>query len=236
MKALLRARSAIGLTGMCGGLVCFTATGQIPPTAASGGDAAEVVFRASAPQSMTPKYTFHVHADGSGSFEAAPAGESGGEREASTPAAPVAFVLSARTTALIFGDIQVLRHNGFVCGAKMKGVADMGTKWVEYRAADGAGSCSFNYTQNRAASDLAEVFGRIALTLDEGRKLAFLHKYDRLGLNDEMTTLYSAAQSGQGTELGTIAPILRSLVRDTEILERVRVKAASLLKMAGVTE
>ena len=50
------------------------------------------------------------------------------------------------------------------------------------------GSCVYNYSDNKNVALLTDTFLGIAFTLDEGRKLDFLHRYDRLGLDAEMTT------------------------------------------------
>ncbi len=79
---------------------------------------------------------------------------------------------------------------------------------------------------------LTETFQAIAETLDLGRKLDFEHRFDRLGLDATMAKLAEDVDSGSAKEVVTIAATLRSIARDSEVLDRVRLRAARLLKLA----
>jgi hypothetical protein len=68
--------------------------------------------------------------------------------------------------------------------------------------------------------------------MDEGRRLEFLHRYDRLGLDAEMTAMEDSVKAGRALELNTIEPVLASIVKDMAVMERVRQRAAKLLEMA----
>ena len=73
---------------------------------------------------------------------------------------------------------------------KAKNIADTGKKTLSYTGPDGHGSCTYNYSENKSVTQLTEMFlRRLPYTMDEGRKLEFLHRYDRLGLDAEMITL-----------------------------------------------
>ena len=79
---------------------------------------------------------------------------------------------------------------------------------------------------------LTEMFQAISLTLDMGRKLDFDHRFDRLGLDATMASLTDMVDAGRAMELGTIASTLKSIARDSDVLERVRLRAERLLKQA----
>jgi hypothetical protein len=66
--------------------------------------------------------------------------------------------------------------------------------------------------------------------MDEGRRLEFLHKYDRLGLDAEMISLTEEAEAGRALELGTIAPTLAAIADDTAVIQRVRLRAQKMLE------
>ncbi len=76
------------------------------------------------------------------------------------------------------------------------------------------------------------MFLAIAFTMDEGRRLDFLHRYDRLGLDAEMITLAHEVDEGRAMELGTIAPTLDAIAGDTALMQRVRLRAAKLLEQS----
>ncbi len=79
---------------------------------------------------------------------------------------------------------------------------------------------------------LTDTFLAIANTMDEGRKLEFLHRYDRLGLDEEMNFLTEQVEAGRALELETISATLSSLADDTALMQRVRLRAVQLLEKA----
>jgi len=121
-----------------------------------------------------------------------------------------------------------------VCASKLKNIADTGTKTLAYRDAGTEGSCTYNYSENKAVVQLTSIFQGIEQTLEEGRALDFKHRFDRLGLDAEISSLVSAVEQGSALELGNIAPTLQSIAGDTELMQRVRLRAAKLLEQAQV--
>ena len=124
-------------------------------------------------------------------------------------------------------------HGLVPCETKTKNLARMGDKSFAYTALGAAEvRCTFNYTDNRALAQAAEYLSNVSATLEEGSTLDRLHRYDRLGLDPEMTRLATAAKEGKAEELGAIRSSLEALVADDAVLDRVRQKAAQLLAAA----
>ena len=67
--------------------------------------------------------------------------------------------------------------------------------------------------------------------MDEGRKLDYLHRYDRLGLDAEIESFTREVSDGHALEMGTIAATLRSIADDPEVMQRVRTRASALLTL-----
>jgi hypothetical protein len=141
--------------------------------------------------------------------------------------------LTPPTVAKIFKTARDLNRFDMVCESRAKNIANTGKKTLSYAGAEGAGSCTYNFSANKDIEGLTNTFLSIAFTLDEGRRLEFLHRYDRLGLDAEMIGLEQAARIGHALELGTIATVLNSIAADTAVMERVRLQAAKLLEQAG---
>jgi hypothetical protein len=116
------------------------------------------------------------------------------------------------------------------CAAKMKNIADTGMKTLKYTGRDGDGQCVYNYTEVKPVIALTEIFLSTATTIEMGRKLDFKRRFDRLGLDAEMITLGNLLDAHQASEVGTIAPTLRAIANDTELMQRVRLRAAKLLE------
>ena len=182
-----------------------------------------------------PRYTLQVREDGTGSYQAdvTPGVESG----ASTPVAATEHVsraisLTPAITMKIFKAAREVKHFNIECEAKVKNIAKTGMKTLSYAGPDGRGSCTYNFSEDNDVTMLTDTFLGIAFTLDEARRLDFLHRFDRLGLDAEMSALDEEAKAGRALELGTIAPTLTSIASDTAVMERVRVRAAKLLELA----
>jgi hypothetical protein len=141
------------------------------------------------------------------------------------------FAISVATADNIFALTQQLDHFNVNCAAKAKDVADIGTKTLRYAGPDAAGFCTFLYSDNKAVTELTEMLHGITETMDAGRELERLHRYDRLGLDDAMATLTKEAADGRALEMGTIAPTLRAIAGDSEVMRRVRTRAAELLSL-----
>ncbi len=133
-------------------------------------------------------------------------------------------------TAKIFTAARDLNRFNDACASNAKNIADTGKKTLRYSGEGGEGSCTYNYSENKRVVMLTEAFLGIAYTLDLGRKLDFDHRFDRLGLDAVTALLVAGVESGRAVEVGTIAPTLRSIAEDSELLERVRLRAAKLLR------
>ena len=141
--------------------------------------------------------------------------------------------ISPPTAEKIFSAADRLKHFDVPCASKAKNIADMGNKTLQYQGPDGSGSCSFNFTEDKDVQAVAQIFQGIAETLDIGRKLDQLHRFDRLGLDLMMTRLVEDMSNGYALEVGTIAPSLRSIAADPGVMSRVRARATTLLNQSA---
>jgi hypothetical protein len=207
-----------------------------PAAYAADGKRPEVVFQFERIGLPVPKFTLRVAEDGTGRYEA---------DQAEIPATPNSmrgqaaqhidrtFHLTSATTGKIFKDARAANHFDMECASKAKNIADTGKKTLTYTGQDGPGSCTYNYSENKTIGALTEIFLAVAFTLDEGRRLEFLHRYDRLGLDAEMISLSQELEAGRALELGTIAPTLASLADDGALIQRVRLKAQKMLEQVS---
>ena len=135
-------------------------------------------------------------------------------------------------TEKIFKAAQGAKRFSITCASKAKNIADTGTKTLTYTGVDGTGTCTYNYSEEKNVVLLTEWFQGIAFTMDEGRKLDYLHRYDRLGLDAEMQLMVQAIEEKNALELRNISSTLSSIASDTDVMQRVRVRAAALLGQA----
>ncbi len=186
-----------------------------------------------------PRFTLTVREDGVGTYQADEV-ERSGTQPTSMPSAVAGaekhierpMALSAAMTEKIFKAARGLKRFNTTCASKAKNIADTGTKTLTYTGVDGTGTCTYNYSEDKNVILLTGWFQGIAFTMDEGRKLDFLHRYDRLGLDAEMQLLVQAIEDKNALELGNISSTLSSIANDTDLMQRVRVRAAALLGQA----
>jgi hypothetical protein len=228
----LAARAIIGLALVFSSGLAFAAQAAEPKAAAK---SAEVSFQFERAGLSVPRFTLRVNEDGTGSYQAEEAvspADKGAVQYASPKHIDRTLKLTQPTVAKIFKSARELDRFDMPCESTAKNIANTGKKTLSYAGTDGTGSCIYNYSSNKEVTGLTDTFLSIAFTLDEGRKLEFLHRYDRLGLDEEMTDLVQAAKAGHALEMETIAPVLTSIAGDAAVIERVRLQATKLLELA----
>ena len=221
--------------------IAAACSAQTPAPATAAAVLPEVSFNFERPGLQVPKYTIVVHEDGTGTYKAEEAPVSGGASamgvRGTSPGRtidrPMKFAPSTADT--IFKTARSLDFFNITCPSKAKNIADTGKKTLSYSGSDGHGSCTYNYSDNKSVTQLTEMFQAIAFTMDEGRKLDFLHRYDRLGLYSEMDTLIHEVEEKRAMELENISPSLTAIVADEALMQRVREKAAKLLAQTEST-
>jgi hypothetical protein len=210
------------------------AAGRAQATDAGG---ARISFRFDRPGVQVPRYTVTVLDSGATLYQ----GEESGAAATRTvsdagDAAPgrpfkTQTRISQATTKRIFAMAKALKNFNVRCESTAKNVADTGKKTLSFVGPEGQGECTYNYSDNKSVAQLTDMFLGIVETMDEGRQLEHLHRFDRLGLDAAITTLAEQVNSGRALELGTIADTLRSIAGDTNLIQRVRVRASQLLSL-----
>jgi hypothetical protein len=197
-----------------------------------------ITFHFERPGLPVPIFTFTVQSNGTAVYQASyrPEVPKYSPYAATIAAQPDTQVttnvtLTPATTARLFDEVRSTRNFAAGCASKAKNIASSGKKTLTY----GTSTCSYDYTEDKTIFALTSTFEAMAFTLDEGHKLEINHRYDRLALDHETEYLVSAVHDGNAVELSLIAPTLRSLADDPEVLERVRTRAASLRAQAGAT-
>jgi hypothetical protein len=196
---------------------------------------AEVSFQFERSGLSIPRFSLLVREDGTGSYQAEQAERlptNTSIRGEEAQHIDRAILLSPAAVSKIFKAARSLNYFDVACASKAKNIADSGKKTLSYSGTDGHGSCVYNYSENKDVERLGETFLGIAYTLDEGRRLEFLHRYDRLGLDAEMAALAQEAEAGRALELGTISQTLATIANDMAVMQRVRLLAAKMLEQS----
>jgi hypothetical protein len=205
-----------------------------PTAPAASAPRARVTFQLDHTGAMVPRFTLAIEEDGRVSYvaeQAVPEGaQEGGNATSATQHVEQRGELTPATTARIFELARASDRFNVACEALAKNVADMGRKTLRYSGPEGDGSCVYNFSEIKSIATLTQLLQGITMTLDMGRKLDFDHRFDRLGLDEDTSALVETIAQGRAVEVNLIARTLRSIAEDSEVMERVRSRASSLLQ------
>lgn len=186
----------------------------------------DLVWDAATPQ----QFTVTTRADGGSTYlsrnplKAVPPGE---ERE---PNYSLRFTMSSANQAKVFKLAQQADFFNGDFDYKAHPVANTGKKTLTYADLTRHFQTTYNHSENKAIQQLTELFQGVSATIEFGRRLQFKHKYDKLGLEDELKAMENSETSHELAELQIVAPALQSIADDSTVLNIARQRAQRLLK------
>jgi hypothetical protein len=110
-------------------------------------------------------------------------------------------------------------------------IANMGAKTLKCTYADRESHTTYNYSTNPRLQELTTLFQNISNTMESSRRLDFLHRYDKLGLEAELKFMEEQEKNKQLAELQAVAPQLERILNDGSILNVTRHRAEHLLQV-----
>jgi len=177
-------------------------------------------------------FSILVKSTGEASYESRPQVPEAQSRIAGDPYL-VKFTISQETRTRIFELAKALNSFQGNFDYRKHRIANTGTKTASYTDANRHFETSYNWSENRDLQQLTAIFHAVANTLESGRRLVYLHRYDKLGLDKELRQLESLEKSGEATELAAIAPQLEQIAADGSVMNLARERAKRLLQSAG---
>ena len=108
-------------------------------------------------------------------------------------------------------------------------IANTGAKTLAFAQGQTRHQTTYNWSENAAIQQLTEIFQNISTTVESGRRLEYLHRHDKLGLNEELKRMEEWSKSGRLAELQAIEPVLRRIATDTAVMRLARNRASQLL-------
>ncbi len=143
------------------------------------------------------------------------------------------FTISPATREKLFRDAKEANYFDGDFTFKKHVVASTGKKTLTYSDPARHFSTSYDYSENKAIQEITNIFVGISNTIEHGRKLKFLRRFDKLGLEEELKAMENAAESHNLAELQIIQPTLESIAQDSTILNIARQRAKKLLAKAN---
>jgi hypothetical protein len=117
------------------------------------------------------------------------------------------------------GDFEFRKHK----------VADTGQRTLRYRDPTRDSATVFHWSENKEIQEISDLFERIALTQALARRLLFLRRFDKLGLDDILRRMEELQRENYLGEVQAIAPTLRLVADDPSLMHVARERAARLL-------
>jgi hypothetical protein len=191
-----------------------------------------VTFTFNWPSVEPHRYIISVDAGGDATYQSWTADSAAGQSSADEPYM-LKFTVSTATRDRIFVLARQLKYfNGDFDYHKHR-VAFTGDKTLAYADPDKNYLTRYNWSENSGVGELTALFQGISTTIEAGRHLKRLHRFDRLGLEEELKSLEQLAVEHRATEVQAIAPILEQLAEDPAVLNIARQRARHLLQIAG---
>lgn len=206
--------------------LCWVALALSLPLRA--GAPATVTFSLDFPGSDPEHYTISVDSEGHAHYDClAKVSQESDDRETYKSD----FTFSDATRTRIF-DLAAQAHyfSGKIDSGKKK-LAFTGEKKLAYQDDQKNFSAAYNYSRDPAVTELTTLFQGIAATLEFGRHLTYYHRYQKLGLDEELRMMEDQARHGELSELQAVQPILQGIFDDPSVINIVRARAQAIMEM-----
>ena len=175
------------------------------------------------------KYTIEVQLNGKSHFDGVP---HPGDTNDPDPVEQD-FTMSEANRLKVFELVQKVGYFRGDFDSHLKHIARTGEKTLRYSSPQINGSTTYNWSQNADIEELTKFFQGVALTIDYGRILAFQYRFDKLGMNQRMKELEDLQANHGVEELAIIAPMLRKIADDSNLMNISRESAKRLLATMG---
>ncbi len=170
----------------------------------------------------TPEYLLiTVDSKGLGTFEGHKLDEAQSPRQ---------FQLSAGTTERIFALARQLHNFQSVDLDSRKKVADLGQKTFTYQQGEDVNRVAFNFTENRMALELVNIFEGVATVEEHVAALEFEMKYDPLGLPRELLQIQIELNNKSLAGPEMLLPTLEKIAHGSRFLHLAQVRAQQIIE------
>lgn len=185
-----------------------------------------VIFTYDFPGVDPDHYALAVNSVGSAAYESRGVAPISGE-----PREPymLKFTFSAENLERVFILLRKLDYFDGDFDLKRGRVARMGIKTLIYQDGARRVQTSFNWSENPHARELASLLQSVSATMEFGRKLRHLRRFDKLGLDAELRQMEKFAKAGRLAEGHVLIPILREIAADAAVMRMARDRAQRLL-------
>jgi hypothetical protein len=191
---------------------------------------ATVSFKLDFPGTDPSHYEIVIASDGQGSYT------SNGKFDHQSDAAdsaPLQFVVSENIRTQIFDLAKKSRYFTGKIDSGQKNIANTGAKTLTYKDANHNSQATYNFSMLQPITQLTSIFQNLSTTMEFGRRLVYLHKYQKLALDDQLKRMEEMQRENGLGDVGAIAPALKDIANDSSVMNVSRSRALRLLASAG---
>lgn len=186
-----------------------------------------VTFTLDWPEAEPAHYVLTIESSGAASYQS-----TGGKSRGGQPYS-LKFTVSEGTRSRTFDTARALDYFSGNFEYKKGKIAFTGQKTLAYADTSRAFATSYNWSDNSKIRQLTDLFQGVSTTVEFGRSLDYLRRYDKLGLNQELKRMDELAASGHLAELQVLSAELERIAGDSSVMEIARQKARRLLQRAN---
>lgn len=211
-----------------------------------------ITFTVDFPGSDPPHYVLSISSDGRSTYQSTAAPTVNTDKpdtdsadtdksdsdkpDTDKPAPPVPirqdFVITQKTTTRIFDLARRANYFEGDIDSRRKVLASTGTKTLAYHDATRTSQATYNYSPSSVVQELTELLENISATLEFGRRLDYDLRYQKLALEEQLSTMENAMSKGSLAELQAIAPVLQQIADDSTVINISRARAQRLLALS----
>ncbi len=109
-------------------------------------------------------------------------------------------------------------------------MANLGQKTFVYQQGDDVNRVVFNYTENRAARDLVDIFEKVSAVEEHISALEYEMKYDSLGLSQELLQIQIELNNHSLEDSKLLVPTLEKIAHNSRFLHLAQVRAQQIIE------
>jgi hypothetical protein len=205
----------------------YAARGQAPDSSTTLVANPRITYTRTLPGSIPEYLALAVNADGSGTYEG---------RAISDSPRPRALKLSPATTEKIFALAAELNNfRGSNLNSRKK-VANLGLKTLAYENGSEKNQAQFNFTQQKQARDLVDLFEKVAGAEQAVDSLEYAIKYDPLSLPQELLSIQIALNHDDLAEPALMVPSLEQISSNPRFMHVAQIRAQDILRSVNGTK
>src|SRR3954468_17484997 len=188
-----------------------------PPAPAPAMARAMVSYTLESPTRDPARYTLSIDLVGHAVYvaeEALPTADSGSEEVATAPPYRKEFEVSPATRDRVFALAQALDYFHGDFEFRKHRIADTGLRTFRYNDGQRQGETVLHWSENKQIQELTALCEGIASTQTFARRLVYLRRFDKLGMDAVLKRMEEMVKGNQLSELQAIAPVLRQVAGD----------------------